>query len=122
MKNYSVIRNYKKFKKTYLYFVIFIKCGSFYYTFDSDAKIMMYVFDTYRVDTSFRIEKYKWSNVVNTLLDNGVNVVLAGWKNAREYYTNKENIYAKVRAKSKESYKNRIGKIIEDRERLVWEV
>ena len=105
MKKYSVIRNYKVFKKRYLYFLVFVKSGEYYYTFDSDAKIMMYIYDAFREDASFRIEKEKWPLVVSALLEQGLNVVLTGWKNAREYYATKENRYMKYRTKSKLKYR-----------------
>ena len=111
MKKYNVIRNYKNFKKDYLYFVVFIKCKDYYYTFDSDAKIMMYLYDVYREDASFRIEKNKFKDVLSKLLDNGLNVVLAGWKVAREYYSENGNNYEKIKKKSKQKHKSTTGSV-----------
>ncbi len=50
MKKYSAIRNFKRFKRDYPYFVLFIKEGEYYRNFDSDAKILMYLYDTYHED------------------------------------------------------------------------
>lgn len=111
MRKYSVIRNYKKFKSEYKNFVLFIKCGDYYYTYDSDAKIMMYFYDTYRETASFRIEKIKFKSVLNYLLKNGINVVLAGWKNTREYYSENLNEYEKIKRKAKLKYKSVYSKM-----------
>lgn len=107
MRRYSVIRNYKRFKSQYPLFVLFIKYGEYYYTFDSDAKIMMYIFNVYREESSFRIDKNKFKGVLNILHERGLNVVLAGWKNAQEYYSYKTNEYVKIKKKSKEIYHER---------------
>lgn len=82
-------------------------CGEYYYTFDSDAKIMMYLFNAHREEVSFRIDKQKFSLVLAVLLKNGLNVTLAGWKNSREYYSPKQNEYVKIKKKSKEQYNER---------------
>ena len=107
MKRYSVIRNYKKFKREYPYFIVFITCKDYYYTSDSDAKIMMFIFESHREEVSFRIEKDKFTYVLKILLSHGLNVVLAGWKNSREYYSEKPNDYLKIKKKSKEQYHER---------------
>ena len=106
-KKYNPLRNYKHFKKEYLYFVVFVRCGDVYYTFDADAKIMMYYFDKYRCEQSFMISKEKFNKVLRLLLSNGINVTLTGWKNAREYYSNKPNDYIRIRTKSKNWYKEK---------------
>ncbi len=104
MKQYSVIRNYKKFKKDYPYFVLFIKGGDYYYTFDSDAKIMMYVYDVKNEETSFRIEKEKFTSVVKKLHSLGINAALAGWKISKEFYTDKQSDYNDLKRKAKLYY------------------
>jgi len=104
-RKYSSIRNYKKFKKEYLYFVLFIKDGSYYYTYDMDAKIMMYLYDDFDIELRYRIYKEEFKDVLLRLHENGLNVVLAGWKYANEFYTCKSNEYLKVKKKAKEYYK-----------------
>ncbi len=47
MKKYSAIGS---FKRDYPYFVLFIREGEEYRTFDSDAKILMYLYNTYHED------------------------------------------------------------------------
>lgn len=106
MKKYSAIRNYKKFKKDYSNFVLFIKCGEYYYTFDSDAKIMMYVYQDVKKDIVYKIEKINFTSVLTKLHNLGLNVALAGWKLSREYYTNKMSEYDKVKRKAKGYYKS----------------
>ena len=78
MVKYSAIRNYKKFKKMYPNFVLFIKYGKYYYTYDADAKILMYLYGSYTENNSFRIEKEKFKSVLSKLLSSGLNVVLTG--------------------------------------------
>lgn len=63
-KRYNVIRNYKFFKSQYKYFVIFIKCGEYYYTFDSNAKIMMYLTNNYN---KLKLVLDKITNYLKTL-------------------------------------------------------
>ena len=98
---YNALRNYKKFKKQYLHFVLFISHGQYYYTYDSDARIMMYLYKSYREPMSFRISKERFPEVLRLLLSNNLNVVVAGWKNAREYYTDKESKYLDLKKKGK---------------------
>lgn len=112
-KDYSVIRNYKKFKKEYPKFIVFIKCGKYYYTYDSDSMIMMYLYKSFREDMSFRIEKDRFRIVLDRLLDNHLNVVLAGSKIAREYYSEGEARYDKMRKLGKEYYKATICSVNE---------
>lgn len=106
-KRYNVIRNYKFFKSQYKYFVIFIKCGEYYYTFDSDAKIMMYLTNNYNGTHRFRILKEDFKTILSMLLSKGINVVLAGWKLTREYYSQYENKYSKLKNRSILFYKMR---------------
>ncbi len=112
-RNYSVIRNYKKFKKEYPEFIVFIKCGKYYYTYDSDSRILMYLYDAFREDMSFRIEKDSFNDVLSRLLESNLNVVLAGSKVAREYYSSKENKYEKMKKMGKDYYKATICSVIE---------
>ena len=105
-RRYSVIRNYKKFKKEYLYFIVFVKCKDVYYTFDADAKIMLYLDNVNLVDNKYIIDKKSFKSILNLLLNKGINVVLVGWKNTREYYSNKGNNYMYYKKKSKLFYKN----------------
>lgn len=114
MKQYSVIRNFKRFKSEYPYFVLFIKSGDYYYTFDSDAKIMMYLFDAYKEEVSFRIEKNRFKSVLNKLHENGLNVALAGWKLSQEFYTYKMNDYENIKKKAKFFYKATNSSVIEN--------
>ncbi len=104
MKTYSVIRNYKKFKKDYPSFVLFIKGGDYYYTFDSDAKIMMYVYENAHEKIEYKIEKNKFASVQARLHSLGLNVALAGWKLSSEYYTDKMSEYQKLKKKAKAYY------------------
>lgn len=104
MKTYSAIRNYKKFKKDYVNFVLFIKGGDYYYTFDSDAKIMMYVYQNVYEESEYKIEKSKFTSVQIKLHSLGLNVALAGWKLTQEFYTDKMSEYQKVKKKAKEYY------------------
>lgn len=101
---YSAIRNYKKFKKEYPYFMLFIKCGEYYYTFDSDARIMMYLYDSPSKEMDFRIEKREFEAVLFTLHAQGLNVVLAGSKITKEYYSSKMNNYMKMKKKGKDYF------------------
>lgn len=105
MKKYNPIKHYKNFKKEYLEFVVFIKNGSYYCTYDSDAKIVSYVNGMPLVDGHIQIKKEQFSEMIKTLHKYGLNVVLAGSKNTNEYYTDKQSCYMKVRAQSKEKFK-----------------
>ena len=112
MKRYSIIRNYKKIKKYNQYFVVFIKCGEYYYTYDADAKIMMYIFNKFNYElNSFRIKKENFNKTVKVLLDNHLNVILAGSKNSREYYCDKFNEYQNIKAKAKYNFKATTGSV-----------
>lgn len=113
-KNYSVIRNYKKFKSIYPEFVVFIKCGEYYYTYDSDSRILMYLYQTFREDMSFRIEKNRFNSVLYKLHQNNLNVVLAGEKKANEYYTSLESKYRKIKKISKDYYDATITSVLQD--------
>lgn len=53
----------------------------------------------------FIISKRDFSRILKILHENGLNVVLAGYKNVEEFYTIKQSNYMKVRAKSKEYYR-----------------
>lgn len=111
MKEYSAIRNYKKFKREYVNFVLFIKAGSYYYTFDSDAKIMMYINNDVKEKMEYKIEKYKFTSTVAKLHSLGLNVVLAGWKLADEFYTDKMTNYPKIKQLAREYYKATNGSV-----------
>ncbi len=111
MKTYSVIRNYKKFKKDYPNFVLFIKGGDYYYTFDSDAKIMMYVYENAKDENEYKIEKSKFTSVQIKLHRLGLNVALAGWKLSQEFYTDKMSEYQKVKKKAKEYFNATISSV-----------
>lgn len=111
MKEYSAIRNYKKFKSEYVNFVLFIKKGDYYYTFDSDAKIMMYVYHDIKDELEYKIEKYRFTSVVTKLHSLGLNVVLAGWKLANEFYTDKTSDYIRVKRLAREYYKATSGSV-----------
>lgn len=106
MRKYSSIRNFKKFKRVYPYFVLFIKDGNYYYTYDADAKIMNYIFKGNMIKNEYKILKSDFKFVLEKLHDHGLNVVLAGWKNSREYYSEKMNNYVKIKKKSKDYVKN----------------
>lgn len=101
---YNPIRYYKKFKSEYLQFVLFIKCGENYYTYDTDAKIAMHFSGKWTESVEYRIKKTDFASFVRILHYNNLNVVLAGSKNAREYYTDKENKYAHYKKKCKQEY------------------
>ncbi len=75
MVKYSAIRNYKKFKKMYPNFVLFIKYGKYYYIYEADTKILIYLYDSYTESNSFRMEKEKFKDVLSGLFSNGLNVV-----------------------------------------------
>lgn len=105
-KEYSPIRNYKKFKKDYPYFVLFIKNKNYYWTFDSDAKIMMYLLKDYKDDLEYKINKEDFSKIVKMLHDIGINVALAGWKLVNEYYTDKMSEYLDVKKKARIYFKS----------------
>lgn len=99
---YKPVKYYKKFKRDYLQFVVFVKCGAFYYTFDSDAKIMVYVCNyALNEDGSIKIKKEEFFSILKILHQNELNVILAGSKNVSEYYTDKQSQYMKVRARAK---------------------
>lgn len=104
-RKYNSVRYYKKFKRDYLYFVLFIKDGSYYYTYDMDAKIMMYLYNDFDIDLRYRVYKEDFKDVLFKLHESGLNVVLAGWKKSQEFYTFKSNEYLKVKKKAKEYYK-----------------
>ncbi|HBA37406.1 MAG TPA: hypothetical protein DCY94_01655 [Firmicutes bacterium] len=111
LKQYSVIRNYKKFKKDYTKFVLFIKGGDYYYTFDADAKIMMFLYDSRNPVLEYRIDKNEFTKVLVKLHSVGLNVVLAGWKLSNEFYTDKTNEYDTIKKKAKEYYKATDGSV-----------
>lgn len=105
-KEYKPIRYYKKFKKDYLQFVVFIKGGQYYYTFDSDAKIMCYICHVSLLEGNYvKIKKSDFTDVLKMLHEVGLNVILAGYKNVDEFYTELQSQYMKVRAKSKAFYR-----------------
>ncbi len=104
MRTYSTIRNYKKFKKDYVNFVLFIKGGDYYYTFDSDAKIMMYVYQNVHEDVFYTIARDEFTNVQIKLHSIGLNVALAGYKISKEFYTSKMSEYENIKRKAKEYY------------------
>lgn len=105
MKRYSTIRNYKKFKSINQKFVVFIKSGDYYYTYDADAKIMMFIFKSYNYElNSFMIQKENFNKVLNILLNQGLNVILAGWKNSSEYYSSFINQYDNILRHAKIEY------------------
>lgn len=104
--SYNPIRYYKKFKKEYLQFVVFVKCGSVYHTFDSDAKIVAYVDERTIEDGTVKIYKQEFLEVLKVLHEAGLNVVLVGSNKASEFYTSKQSEYMKVRAKSKTFFKS----------------
>ena len=105
MNKYNPVKHYKNFKKEYLQFVVFIKNGKHYCTYDSDAKIVSYICNMPLVEESIKIPKEQFGEIVKVLHDNNLNVALAGSKNVSEYYTHKQSRYMKVRAKSKEIYR-----------------
>lgn len=104
-KLYNPIKYYKKFKKEYLQFVVFVKCGKIYQTFDSDAKIVGYIVDDRLFDGTVKIAKEDFAKILRKLHEAGLNVVLVGSKKRDKFYTSKESLYLKVRAKSKEHFK-----------------
>lgn len=105
MNKYNPLHYYKEFKKEYLEFILFVKCKDYYYTYESDAKIIYYLI---KKDCSemYKIEKYNFQKMLKVLHDNNLNVVLVGSKNAKEYYTEKESHYSKLKLASKKYFRN----------------
>lgn len=102
---YNPLKYYKKFKRDYKEFVVFVKCGEYYYTYDADAKIVSYIFDGSNPQNYVRVKKDNFTKVVKVLLRNNLNVVLVGSKNTREYYTDTMSKYRSIKNKSRLYFK-----------------
>ncbi len=101
MRKYNPIRYYKKFKGEYSEFVVFIKNGEFYQSYDADARIVAFVMNFCLSNNELKVSKYEFVNVLKKFHEAGLNVALAGSKNVREYYTDKQSVYKKVKSLSK---------------------
>ena len=106
MRKYNTLRNYKNFKKVYREFVVFIKNGNYLCTYDSDARILMYLNKDYSETLKYSILKIDFKKIIKTLHDNNLNVVLCGYKKSSEYYTSLISKYDEKVKVSKEWYKN----------------
>lgn len=98
---YNPIRYYKKFKKEYLEFIVFVKCGLYYYSYDADARMIYYCLGKDVYSNTFKIEKFQFQKILRILHEKNMNVVLVGSKNTREYYTEKESTIKKLKKTAK---------------------
>ena len=107
MKRYNTVHYYKEFKKEYLEFILFVKCKDFFYTYDSDARIVNFLL--HKEDNGeYKIKKINFQKLLKILHRNDLNVVLVGSKNAREYYTERESCYRKIKKMSKQYFKSKL--------------
>lgn len=88
-RKYEPYNYYKKFKLVYKEFVLFIKNGEYYMTYDRDAKIVSYICKCNFEKPSLAVSKWEFKDLLSVLHNEGLNVVLSGAKKCQEYYTGK---------------------------------